>query len=247
MYFLKKIFFKNESRSKKDGIFCNEIYKRIGIVPRKEHFYKQAFTHRSVNKVDAKGNSINNERLEFLGDSVLNYITAIYLYDNLPSKDEGSLTKMRSKLVSREHLNQIGKKLEVLKLLDTKTDINRFNDNVEGNLIESLIGAIYLDYGIEMCRKVIVKYIINNFSSLESLEGKIASHKSYMIEFFQKKKWSFQFETYESKNHKLKEQVFESKLIVNGKEWSKATATSKKKAEEKAAQRLYYKMRHKMK
>lgn len=247
MYFLKKIFFKNKSRSKKDGVFCKEIYKRIGIMPKNELFYKQAFTHRSMNNTDTHGNNINYERLEFLGDSVLSCIVSMYLFENMPTKDEGSLTKLRSKLVSREHLNIIGKKMQLTQLLYTKTDKKKFNENIEGNLVESLLGAIYLDYGIDICEKIIKKHIINNFSSLESLEGKIDSYKALMIEYFQKKKWTFQFTTNENNNYLGNSQIFESKLIVNNNEVAKATAPSKKKAEEKAAKKLYYQLQYKMK
>ena len=102
------------------------------------------------------GNPISYERLEFVGDAILSAVIAHYLFDKAPNADEGYLTKMRSKVVSREHLNEIGKELDFSKLMHTKLPVAKFGDNIHGNLIEALIGAVYLDKGYMCVRNLFI-------------------------------------------------------------------------------------------
>jgi ribonuclease-3 len=158
MNIIKKIF--QKSRSKEDGIFFDTIQKIISFPPIELDFYKKAFIHRSTSKTDVDGNPINYERLEFLGDSMLSSIIAAFLYNISPSGDEGYLTKMRSKIVSREHLNELGRDLNLLQFLDSKVPAQHFGENIHGNLFEALVGAIYLDQGYTYCEKFIEKRVI---------------------------------------------------------------------------------------
>lgn len=242
MNFLKKIF-SLKSRPKQVGFFYSKLNKILSYDTENIAIYQQAFTHRSLNKIDPDGNQINYERLEFLGDAVLGNVIAMYLYNNAPHGNEGYLTKMRSKIVSREHMNSVGKRLELLELLDSKIGKNSFGDNVYGNLMESLIGAIYLDRGFLEAEKFIQINIINEFKDLEILEGKISSYKSLIIEFCQKTKYPIKFETYEDESAESIK-YFAVKLHINDEIIAKARATSKKKAEEKAAQRAYFAMQN---
>ena len=107
---LKKILKKSPS-SEQDGVFFQKLTTILGFQPTTLRYYEKAFTHRSANKLDEKGNQINYERLEFLGDAMLGSVIAAHLYNEVPSGDEGYLTKMRSKIVSREHLNELGRDL----------------------------------------------------------------------------------------------------------------------------------------
>ena len=120
MNFIKKIL--SKSRSTEDGIFFVTIEKILGFKPNNIDNYKKAFTHRSTNKVDEKGNPINYERLEFLGDAMLSAVIAGHLFKEAPTGDEGYLTKMRSKIVSREHLNELGRDLNLLNLVESKVN-----------------------------------------------------------------------------------------------------------------------------
>ena len=159
------------SRFKRNGNFFMELTKILGFKPKKIKFYKKAFTHRSMNIRDGKGNPFNYERLEFLGDAMLSSVIASHLYLEVPSGDEGYLTKMRSKVVSREHLNELGKDLKLIDLVKSKIPPGQFGDNIHGNLFEALVGAIFLDKGYKYCEKFIYNKVIIPYVDIETLEG----------------------------------------------------------------------------
>jgi len=189
--------------------------------------------------MDLKGNPMNYERLEFLGDAMLSAVIAAYLYNEAPAGDEGYLTKMRSKIVSRKHLNELGKDLNLFRFVRSNVVKSKFGENIHGNIFEALIGAIYLDRGYTYCKKFIFKRVIVPYVDVPKLEGKITSYKSLFIEWCQKVKNDFNFEVYEdSGNDAIKH--FSVKLFLDGKIIAKGRATSKKKAEETAAKRAYY-------
>lgn len=236
MKFLKNI---KKSRSKSDEIFYNQIKKVVGFSPKEISFYKNAFTHASLQLKDKDGKAVNYERLEYLGDAMLGSIIAAYLYDKVPEGNEGYLTQMRSKIVSREHLNELGKELDLLSFLNTNIPKNKIGNNIHGNLFEALIGAIYLDKGYKACISFVRKKVIIPHVDIEKLEGKITSYKGVLIEWSQKCKKTLTFDVYDdSGNQKTKH--FSVKLLIDGKLVSKGRATSKKKAEEMAAKRAYY-------
>ena len=227
------------SRSPEDGIFFKKINAILGFEPKDLRYYQNAFTHRSVNKMDDKGNPFNYERLEFLGDAMLGCVIAAHLYNEVPSGDEGYLTKLRSKIVSREHLNELGRDFNLVGFVDSKVSSNQYGENIHGNLFEAFIGAIYLDRGFEYCEKFIRTKIIKQYVDIAKLEGKVISYKSLIIEWCQKEKKSIAFEFVED-NGIEGQKYFGVKLLINQKIIAKARATSKKKAEEKASQRAYF-------
>ncbi|QDO93058.1 ribonuclease III [Formosa sediminum] len=236
---MKNIRYILNSRFKNNGNFFVSVSKILGFKPKNENFYKTAFTHRSMNIRDDKGNTINYERLEFLGDAMLGSVIASYLYKEAPAGDEGYLTKMRSKIVSREHLNELGRDLKLIDLVESKIPKGQFGDNIHGNLFEALVGAIYLDRGFKYCEKFIYKRIILPFVDIEKLEGKVISYKSLLIEWCQKEKKTFDYDVYDDTgNDDVKH--FAVKLSINKKVVAKARATSKKKAEEKASKRAFF-------
>lgn len=237
MRIIRKIF--SKSRSLEDGIFFESIREILGFNPIHLDYYKKAFTHRSSNKQDPNGNAINYERLEFLGDAMLSSVIAAYLFSEAPAGDEGYLTKMRSKIVSREHLNELGKDLNLVRFIKSKVPIQHFGDNIHGNIFESLIGAIYLDRGYDYCVKFTQKRVIIPYVDIARLEGKVISYKSLLIEWCQKEKKQFHFDIFED-NGIDGQRFFGVKLSIDDKVISKARATSKKKAEEKASQRAYF-------
>lgn len=227
------------SRFKGNGNFFMQLNNILGFKPKQIKFYKTAFTHRSMNIKDKKGNPINYERLEFLGDAMLGSVIASHLYLEVPSGDEGYLTKMRSKIVSREHLNELGKDLNLIDLVESKIPSGQFGDNIHGNLFEALVGAIFLDRGYKYCEKFIFKCIIIPYVNIEKLEGKVISYKSLLIEWCQKEKKTFDYNVYEDTgNDDVRH--FSVKLSIDGKVIAKARATSKKKAEEKASKRAFF-------
>jgi ribonuclease-3 len=243
MRIIKKIF--SKSRSLEDGIFFGAIEKILGFAPKNIDFYKKAFTHRSSNILDEVGNPLNYERLEFLGDAMLSAVIAGHLFNEAPTGDEGYLTKMRSKIVSREHLNELGKDLNLVQFVESKVPVQHFGDNIHGNIFESLVGAIYLDRGYEYCEKFIQKRVIIPYVDITRLEGKVISYKSLVIEWCQKEKRQFHFDIFED-NGIDGERLFGVKLSIDEKVIAKARATSKKKAEEKASQRAYFAFQEKI-
>jgi ribonuclease-3 len=233
------------SRSKNDGNFFLQLTKILGFKPKDVTLYKKAFTHRSMNIRDKEGVAINYERLEFVGDAMLGAVIASYLFSEVPHGDEGYLTKMRSKVVSREHLNELGKELNLIDLVESKIPKNNFGNNIHGNLFEALVGAIFLDMGYAYCEKFIQKKVIQAHVDIETLEGKVISYKSLLIEWCQKEKKSFEYEVYEDTgNDNLKH--FSVKLYIDKKIVSKARETSKKKAEEKASKRAFFAFQNKI-
>ena len=146
------------------------------------------------------------------------------------------MTKTRSKIVSRDHLNAIGKELGLSSLMRTKISIHKFGDNIHGNLLEALIGAVFLDKGYAACEKFIYKRVITPHVDIDVLEGKVISYKGFIIEWCQKEKKVFNFETQNDLGQDLLKH-FSVKLLIDGKTIAKARATSKKKAEEKVSKR----------
>ncbi|MEE9349479.1 MAG: ribonuclease III [Flavobacteriaceae bacterium] len=235
MNFLRKV--KNKY-SKEDKRFLKFLKPILGYTPNDLHYYKKAFTHSSAKKT-FDGKAFNYERLEFLGDAFIDTVVASFLYDAAPLKDEGYLTQMRSKIVSRTNLNTIGKHLNLLEFVESNVSEQKFGDNIFGNIYEAICGAVYLDKGYKTCEKFITKTLISPYVNIERLEGKITSYKSVLIEWCQKHKKEIEYETIEDKT-KEKVKHFSVKLIINSKVTSKGRATSKKKAEEVASKRAYY-------
>ena len=242
MNFTSNIF---NSHSKEDGDFFLGIKAILGFKPRNLDIYKKAFLHRSMNKKDKKGTPMNYERLEFLGDSMLGTIISKHLYSEVPGGDEGYLTKMRSKIVSRKHLNELGKDLQLIKYVESRIPKSHFGDNIHGNVFEALVGAIYLDRGYQYCEKFINDRVIEPYVDIEQLEGKVISYKSLIIEWCQKQKKTFDFNVYEDTGNDVVKH-FAVKLSIAGSVVAKARATSKKKAEEKASKRAYFALQDRM-
>lgn len=239
MNFIRKI---TNSHSNQDEEFILAIKDIIGYRPKKLEFYKEAFTHRSLKKVNQNGEPMNYERLEFLGDAILGAVIANYLFKKIPHGDEGYLTQMRSKIVSREHLNELGKDLGIIKFVKSSVPNENFGDNIHGNLFEALVGAIHSDRGYSFTEMFIYRFVIEPYVDLERLEGKITSYKSVLIEWSQKNKRKLKYQVYEDTGNDILKH-FSVKMLLDDEIVAKGRATSKKKAEEIASKRAYYKMR----
>ena len=242
MNFPSNIF---NSHSKQDGDFFLGITNILGFKPKNLKIFKKAFLHRSANIKDRKGNPMNYERLEFLGDAMLGTIISRHLYNEVPEGDEGYLTKMRSKIVSREHLNELGKDLNLIMFVESRIPKTHFGDNIHGNVFEALGGAIYLDRGYKYCEKFIHDRVIVPYVDIVQLEGKVISYKSLVIEWCQKQKKNFDYNVYEDTGNDVLKH-FAVKLSIGNIVVAKARATSKKKAEERASKRAYFALQDKM-
>ena len=178
---------------------------------------------------------MNYERLEFLGDSVIDLVVSVFLFEFSPQQNEGYLTDMRSKIVNRKSLNQLGKKLQLDQLLISNLSVDQMNQNVLGNAVESLVGATYLDHGYSVCKSFVIKHMIQPIGDIESLENKVISYKGFIIEWCQKNKCSFFFKT-DIEDLEEKNSGFHSVFYLNRKIISEGIGCSKKEAEEKASE-----------
>lgn len=232
---LKKI----SSHFAKDGNFFLSIKELTGYKPLNEELFKLAFRHSSATH-KSRGVKQNNQRLEFLGDAVLSAVVAEYLYRQYPEEGEGFLTNMRSKIVSRKHLNQLGIKMGLNKLVVKKTNRTVQAKSIYGDALEALIGALYLDRGFEACRGFIEQKILSDTVDLKVIETRIASHKGALLEWGQKNKREINFSVTGcyGESHARR---FHVTLNIDGKVASTGQGTSKKKAEEDAS-RVAFKM-----
>lgn len=234
----------NSAASSKDS-FHISIRDIIGYNPKNIALFERVFTHRSMEKVDNLGNKINYERLEFLGDAVLGALIGAYLYKTLPGADEGALTQMRSKIVRREFLNHVGKSLSLYPLLSSKVEKERYGEDIHGNLLEALVGAVFVDAGFRRCSLFVSKKVIAPYVDLEKLKGKVLSHKSLLVNWFQQQKKDFLFDVFEDSGAQSAPQ-YKARLSVDGKVIASARGVSKKKAMEKVSQRAFFKLKDKM-
>ena len=216
----------------------------LDIIPKNKDLFKIAFTHSSLNKKDNQGNKINYERLEFLGDSIFSMIISQYIFFNFPDANEGELTKLKAKIISRENLNQIGEKMGLLNFIEIKNQKN-FGKNIYGNLLESLIGALFLDQGFETTKNYIINKIIKPYINLDSINISILSYKSLILELAQKRKRKITFKT-NIKNENDSNTNFSSNLYLDGKFVSNSNGFSKKKAEENVSKKSFEKLKQKI-
>lgn len=212
----------------------------LEFTPQFPHYFKEAFIPRSAQKHDANGVSINYERLEFLGDAMLGAVIAEFLFNEAPEEKEGYLTQMRSKIVSRRHLNEIGNDLGLVGFVDKGTkQKSALGNNIAGDLFEALVGAVYEDQGFAKTKDFIYRIVINPYVDLQDLESRISSYKSYVLEWAQKQKVNLEFNTFEEQNAE-DITVFVSIVRIDNSIIAKGRGTSKKKAEENAAKRTFY-------
>ena len=204
----------------------------LGFYPKNIELYKQAFRHRSACK-DKK--LANNERLEFLGDAILSAVIGDYLFKRFPYRDEGFLTKMRSKLVSRVQLNQVAKKLGINNFVETNGDSGMRHSSVNGDAFEALIGAIYLDKGYKAASHFVLDRVLSPHLDIDIIEQTESDYKSKFIEWAQKEKVPFEFRVKEEVGSGPDKQ-FLVELVVNKEVQGKGKHFSKKRAEQMAAE-----------
>lgn len=212
---------------------AQDVLERTGIRPVRIDLYELAFRHSSA--LSFKKTSRNNQRLEFLGDAILGAVVADYLYHTYPEKDEGFLTGMRSKIVSRSSLNKLAEAMNLQSLIISKIDLRKPAKSLGGDTLEALIGAIYLDKGIKEAQRFITQKILHELIDVLDLEHQIISYKGLFIEWAQKQRKSFEFvllESWGQQHHK----TFKIGLYVNGKLLSSGVGLSKKQAEEVASE-----------
>lgn len=181
-----------------------------------------------------------NERLEYLGDAILSTIVAEYLFKKYPNKDEGFLTKMRSKIVKRQTLNEVADNMG-LDVILSDYSLGKMSSAMLGNALEALVGAIYIEFGYEKTKKYVIKNILMRYLNMNELETKDDNHKSQLLEWCQKHGKDIQFTTL-TKFKVDKRDCFKVAVVIDGIEMATADDFNKKSAEQTAAQKTIEKM-----
>lgn len=240
---ISKLLFREKKASqlsKEDIGFIKKINTVVGYKIRNISFFYEAFSIKSSSNKTNK----NYERLEFLGDAILGSIISSYLFVNYPKHSEGDMTQLKSKIVNRKNLNKLGEELGLTNFVkNNKGQI--LGENISGNLFEALVGAIFLDTDYDFCEKIVLSKLLTP-EKINHLENKIISYKSLLLEWAQKEKKVLSYHTIEEQDISDKTFVFRCSVLLDNSIITKASASSKKKAEEKAAQRAFYMLNKKL-
>jgi ribonuclease-3 len=224
----------------KDKNFTRQLTKILGFMPRYLHFYKRAFTHKSIsNTKKGEGpedpyNTFNNERLEYLGDAILDAVMAEYLFKKYPVHDEGFLTQMRSKMVNRKTLNKISADMG-LEVFLRQHGTSRVSQTMMGNTFEAFIGAIYLDVGYLRTRKFIIHRILKQYLDVHFLESLNDNFKSILLEYCQKNQKNISYEVLEHFRTKNNREKFKVAVLIDEIQEAVAEDFNKKSAEQNAS------------
>ena len=218
----------------RESYFC--FYKILGFFPRNIRFYEQALLHKSTSIRSEKGRPLNNERLEFLGDAILDAIVGDIVYKHFEGRREGFLTNTRSKIVQRETLNKLAVEIGLDKLVKYSTRSSSHNSYMYGNAFEAFIGAIYLDQGYERCKQFMEKKILKNYIDLDKMSRKEVNFKSKLIEWNQKTKMEVSFELIEQFLDQDYNPMFHTEVRIESLSAGTGTGYSKKESQQNAAQ-----------
>ena len=226
----------------RESYFC--FYRILGFFPRDIKIYQQALLHKSTSLRSEKGRPINNERLEFLGDAILDAIVGDIVYKHFEGRREGFLTNTRSKIVQRETLNKLAVEIGLDKLVKYSARSSSHNSYMYGNAFEAFIGAIYLDQGYERCKQFMEKKILKNYIDLDKMSRKEMNFKSKLIEWSQKNKMEVSFELIEQLLDKDYNPMFHTEVRIEGISAGTGTGYSKKESQQNAARMALKKIRN---
>ncbi len=228
-YLFRKIRLLSNARKEPYFLF-REV---LGFYPDKIKYYQLAVRHKSVSIPTENGHNLSNERLEFLGDAVLNSVVTDILYHSYEHEREGFLTNTRSKIVKRDSLNQLAVEIGLDKLVKVTKYVNaNTNNNIYGNALEALMGAIYLDYGYKQCKKFIENRLFSSFIDLDEITGNEVNFKSKLIEWCQKNRLEAEFILVQDTLQNANKHQFHTRLEINGINIAEATGSSKKESQQ---------------
>lgn len=219
------------------------LYNIIGFYPHDISLYKLALMHKSMYKRNAKGKPVNNERLEFLGDAVLDAAVGDIVYRHFPGKREGFLTNTRSKLVQRETLGRLAQEMGITQLILSSGRSMSHNSYMGGNAFEALVGALYLDRGYDACMQFLQKRILKQMINIDKVAYKEVNFKSKLIEWAQKNRVRLDFRLVEQHKDNNGSPVFTYMVELEGVDGCDATGYSKKESQQMASKRTLEKLR----
>ncbi len=211
------------------------LYSILGFYPHNIELYKQALMHKSVRRRNEKGRPINNERLEFLGDAVLDAVVGHIVYRHFEGKREGFLTNTRSKLVQRETLGRLAKEMGVIDLVVSAGCGNSHNSYMGGNAFEALVGAAYLDHGYNACMEFMEHRILSQIINIDKVAYKEVNFKSKLLEWSQKNRVRMEFLQLEQTTDKNGSPVFVYQVVIEGVEGCTGSGYSKKESQQHAS------------
>lgn len=219
-------------KDKNEIKLSQDLRQILGVKPNNLNIFKTAFLHRSCSKKNDTGEYVNNERLEYLGDAILGAVIADHFFNKYPAKDEGFLTKMRSRIVNGEYLGILANKIGINEFIVARTGNQSINKHLYGDVFEAFIGAVFFDKGYKFTKKFIIDKIINKYVNLHEIESTDHNFKSRLLEWGQKNKKEIKFYTdHESSTSKR----FISYVRIENSIFGLGTGTSKKEAEQNAA------------
>jgi ribonuclease-3 len=224
-------------------VFASRLSKILGFKPGNLRLYEIAFIHRSASFTLPDGKKVNNERLEYLGDSILDAILSDFLFEKFPDANEGFMTKIRARIVNREVLNQLSVAMGIDKIVVSNISSNHTTRNLFGDAFEALIGAVFLDKGFKKTKKLFIKKVLNKYLDLTEIVNTDTDYKSLVFEWVQKNKANLIFTYNEEYDFNLKKSVFSTTLFINKEEFARGQGTSKKEAEQEASSLAWEKIK----
>ena len=228
---------------RKDKELYLSLYNIMGFFPRDISYYKLALMHKSMYKRNSKGKPVNNERLEFLGDAILDAAVGDIVYRHFPGKREGFLTNTRSKLVQRDTLNKLAQEMGLNRLILSSGRSSSHNSYMGGNAFEALVGAIYLDRGYDACMEFMRKRILAQMINIDKVAYKEVNFKSKLIEWSQKNRVRIDFKIVSQEKDKTGSPVFCYQVVIEGIEGCSGTGYSKKESQQLASRLTLEKLR----
>jgi ribonuclease III len=223
--------------------FSSRLKKILGFSPGNLKLYEIAFIHRSASFTLPNGKKVNNERLEYLGDAVLDAILSDYLFEKFPDANEGFLTKIRSRIVNREVLNHLAVSMGINNILISNVSSAHPTKNLYGDAFEALIGSVFLDKGFRKTKKLFIRNVLNKYLDLEMIVKTDTDYKSLVFEWVQKHKSNLIFTYKEEYDFNLKKSVFSTILIIDNKELGEGHGSSKKEAEQEASSQAWSRLK----
>ena len=220
---------------RKEKELFSSLYDILGFYPHNIEYYKQALMHKSIRKRNEKGKPLNNERLEFLGDAILDATVGYIVYRHYDGKREGFLTNTRSKLVSRETLGKIANEMRLGSLLLSASHSTSHNSYVKGNAFEALVGAIYLDRGYDACLEFFEKRVLGKYVDLDKVAFKEVNFKSKLLEWSQKNRVKMEYRMLKQNKDENGNPYFSFQVILEGIAGEQGKGFSKKEAQQEAS------------
>lgn len=228
---------------RKEKELYSSLHEIMGLYPHKIEYYKTALMHKSIMHRNKKGKPVNNERLEFLGDAVLDCAVGDIVYRHFPGKREGFLTNTRSKLVQRDTLNKLAQEMGINGLVLSSGRAASHNSYVGGNAFEALVGALYLDRGYDACMRFLERRILNQMINIDKVAYKEVNFKSKLIEWAQKNKVKLDFKFLHGGKDKGGSPIFCYQVIIEGLDGCSGEGFSKKESQQKACKATLAKLK----